>query len=183
MQFSGGVSRPRFWLAIGTMAIALGAIAAAQSPKAPRAPKPQVRDASGHLPLSFEENRGQTDARVKFLARGGGYSLFLTPTEAVLKLSAPSSRKNLKAGVSAVAFHPEDAKAQKLSVVRIILEGANPSSTASGVDVLPGRSNYFIGKDRLKWHTGVATYGGVRFRGRLSRHQSGLSRHPRPPRV
>ncbi|MBZ5515792.1 MAG: hypothetical protein LAN62_13300, partial [Acidobacteriia bacterium] len=44
------------------------------------------------LPMSFEPNRGQTDQRVKFLARGQGYTLFLTPHEAVLTLhpNAPS---------------------------------------------------------------------------------------------
>ncbi len=62
-----------------------------------------------------------------------------------------------------IAFHPESAEKQKFSVVRIRLEGANPDSIASGVDRLPGRSNYFIGKDRAKWRTGIATYGGVRF--------------------
>ena len=118
----------------------------------------------GHLPLSFEENRGQTDPRVKFLARGGGYSLFLTPTEAVLKLRAPSSaKKQTKPGAMPIAFHPESIEKPKFSVVRIRLEGANPNSTASGVDALPGRSNYFIGKDHAKWRTGIATYGGVRF--------------------
>src|SRR5208283_2837952 len=53
-------------------------------------PSVRMRNAYGGLPLSFEENRGQTDPRVKFLARGGGYALFLTSTEAVLKLRAPS---------------------------------------------------------------------------------------------
>src|SRR5207247_7243706 len=32
----------------------------------------------GELPLSFEANHGQTDSRVKLLARGSGYTLFLT---------------------------------------------------------------------------------------------------------
>ncbi len=40
----------------------------------------------GNLPLSFEENQGQVDAQVKYLARGKGYTLFLTETEAVLSL-------------------------------------------------------------------------------------------------
>ena len=40
----------------------------------------------GELPLSFEPNLGQTDAPVKFLSRGSGYTLFLTPSEAVLAL-------------------------------------------------------------------------------------------------
>ena len=38
------------------------------------------------LPMHFEPNEGQTDAQVKFLSRGRGYTLFLTPTEAVLAL-------------------------------------------------------------------------------------------------
>src|SRR5438105_3468107 len=41
----------------------------------------------GRLPLSFEANRGQTDAKVRFLSRGRGYTLFLTPAGAVLSLN------------------------------------------------------------------------------------------------
>ena len=44
----------------------------------------------GNLPLSFEANQGQTDSRVKFLARGSGYTLFLTLGEAVVTFSRPS---------------------------------------------------------------------------------------------
>ncbi len=40
----------------------------------------------GRLPLSFEENQGQVDSQVEFLSRGRGYTLFLTPTAAVLSL-------------------------------------------------------------------------------------------------
>src|SRR5262249_21605581 len=35
-------------------------------------------------PLVFEENRGQADPRVKFLARGAEHVLFITASEAVL---------------------------------------------------------------------------------------------------
>jgi Beta-propeller repeat len=45
----------------------------------------------GSLPLRFEVNSGQTDSRVKFLSRGGGYTLFLTSTEAVLALGKGKS--------------------------------------------------------------------------------------------
>jgi len=48
----------------------------------------RVKDSYGRLPLSFEANRGQVDTTVKYLARGSGYSLFLTSDEAVLSLSA-----------------------------------------------------------------------------------------------
>jgi hypothetical protein len=53
--------------------------------------EPSAQHQYGRLPLSFEANDGQTDPQVKFLSRGRGYSLFLTPTEAVLSLSRRSS--------------------------------------------------------------------------------------------
>ena len=40
------------------------------------------------LPLRFEANRGQADGSVRFLAKGSGYDLSLTATEAVLNLRA-----------------------------------------------------------------------------------------------
>src|SRR5207249_10675483 len=43
----------------------------------------------GALPMSFEANLGQAEARVKFVSRGRGYEFFLTSTEAVL-ISAKS---------------------------------------------------------------------------------------------
>ena len=46
------------------------------------------------LPLSFEANLGQSDSRVKFMARGNGYALSLTPKEAVLVLREPGSTTN-----------------------------------------------------------------------------------------
>ena len=44
----------------------------------------------GKLPLHFEANQGQTHEDVRFLARGAGYSLYLTAGEAVLVLTKPN---------------------------------------------------------------------------------------------
>jgi uncharacterized protein (TIGR03437 family) len=55
----------------------------------PAVGKQLVMETYGRLPLSFEANHGQTDASVKFLSRGNGYTLFLTATEAVLALRKP----------------------------------------------------------------------------------------------
>jgi hypothetical protein len=46
----------------------------------------KIVESYGKLPLSFEANQGQTDANVKFLSRGSGYTLFLTGNEAVFSL-------------------------------------------------------------------------------------------------
>src|SRR5262245_23783908 len=100
---------------------------------------------SSPLSLSFEANVGQTDARVQFLARGPGYGVFLTPTEAVLALRRPDA--------------PEARPA--LDVVRLQLVEADPAARAAGQDLLETRSNYFIGNDPSRWHTDVPNYARV----------------------
>jgi hypothetical protein len=54
-----------------------------------------VEAAYGKLPLRFEVNQGQTDEQVKFLARGSGYSLYLTAAEAVLRLRHNRNAKSV----------------------------------------------------------------------------------------
>src|SRR5580658_10416399 len=58
-------------------------------------------EAYGKIPLTFEANSGQTDARVKFLARGAGYTVFLTDRDATLRLEGPSAEPG-KRGTEAV---------------------------------------------------------------------------------
>ncbi|HKC66555.1 MAG TPA: hypothetical protein VKB86_23120, partial [Pyrinomonadaceae bacterium] len=47
----------------------------------------QAIDEYGKLPLSFVANQGQSDERVKFISRGNGYNLFLSPTDLLLSLN------------------------------------------------------------------------------------------------
>ena len=101
-----------------------------------------------HLPLAFEPNQGQSDPRVKFLARGGAYGLFLTADEAVLVLQ------------NVAKSTPQSAN--RTAVVRMALDGAN-SSAAAGTDPLPGKSNYFIGNDPAKWHRNIPQFARVRY--------------------
>jgi hypothetical protein len=53
----------------------------------------KAKESYGMLPLSFEANRGQTSRKVKFLARGQGYGLFLTARGAVLSLNQGSAEQ------------------------------------------------------------------------------------------
>src|SRR2546428_2738382 len=73
---------------VGLVAMALTVLSGVAKAMADNVPvtNPQLQETYGKLPLNFEANRGQTDSRVKFLNRGRGYTLFLTPTEAVLAL-------------------------------------------------------------------------------------------------
>ncbi|MFZ0138302.1 MAG: SBBP repeat-containing protein, partial [Candidatus Sulfotelmatobacter sp.] len=116
-------------------------------------PKSQARALLGQLPLIFEPNQGQADPQVKFLAHGAGYSLFLDANSAVLAMqTAPSSPSS-----SASAVQPSE------QFVRMKLVGANPAATLAGADALPGKSNYIIGNDPQKWHSGIPQFGGVRY--------------------
>ncbi len=87
----------------------------------------------GPRPLVFEANRGQTDAEVRFLARGPGYRLFLTPAEAVVALDG--------------------------ATVRLSGVDANPNPTVEGLDLGSGVVSYLTGDARLE---GVPTYHRVR---------------------
>jgi len=94
-------------------------------------------DAFGRLPLSFEVNQGQTDSRVKFLARGQGYGIFLTDNGAVFSISGSSLHMRLQ-------------------------DSAN-SPRVTGVDQLPGKVNYLIGNKSSGWRTNIPTYERVRY--------------------
>jgi hypothetical protein len=104
----------------------------------------QIAAVYGHVPLNFEANQGQTDSEGRFLARGKGYTLFLTPTEAIL-LSEQRQQKG-----------PRHA-------LRIRFIGANLTPDVQGLDEVPGKSNYLIG-NRNRWHTKISNYEKVRYR-------------------
>jgi hypothetical protein len=80
------------------------------------------------MPLQFEANHGQVDAPVKFLARGKGYTLFLTPTESVMALQQrESTAENEARQVNDLTALPKQAQ------------------TIDGSEQLPGVVNFFSG--------------------------------------
>jgi hypothetical protein len=121
-------------------------------------PESRIVAAYEKLPLGFEANRGQTDAQVKFLSKGSGYSLFLTSTQAVFRLQKPANQNRDRIR-SEQAAAPERSGA----VIRMRLVGSNSLAKVEGVEQLPGKSNYFIGNDPTQWRTNVPTYAKVRF--------------------
>ncbi len=117
------------------------------------------------LPLTFEANQGQTDARVRFLARTPGYTLFLTDKEAVLSLPQliPDPAKHVAR--SSLAFHPRTSLSQRpVSIVRLKFAGGSTPLAATGRNQLPGKTNYFMGNDPKQWRKNVANYKGVEYR-------------------
>jgi hypothetical protein len=122
----------------------------AGNPSADIAARARAIEAYGKTPMSFEENLGQTDARVRFLARGAGYTVFLTDHDATLRLGRPSAKA--------------DAPAPG-AVVRFTLAGANSQTVAHAVDPQSAKANYLVGDDPKKWHRGIPEYSRVKFDG------------------
>src|SRR6202050_1179836 len=112
------------------------------------------------FPLFFEANQGQTDPSVRFLTRSGGYTMVLTPTETVLVEGENGSVSGEKFGKGFAALHA-DAKNSSPSVLRMELLGANSAPEFQGLQELPGKVNYLIGKLEATRHTSVALFSEV----------------------
>src|SRR5437763_5075876 len=102
-----------------------------------------LKTSFGQLPLSFEANAGQTDPEVRYLARGSGYTIFLTEKDAVIKL--------------------QDRQGDG-AVLRLNVANANEHAQIDARDQLAGKSNYFIGNDPTKWRTNIPMFSQVRYK-------------------
>lgn len=111
----------------------------------------------GGMPLGFEPNEGQTDPQAGFISRGPGYTLFLTPREAVLALIrwVPSTK---------FPPHPKGKSlpsAPRICALRLKWAGTSSDPVLEGQEKLPGTSNYFIGRDPSRWRTRIPQYARV----------------------
>ena len=107
--------------------------------------RPSDERGSGRLPFIFEANKGQSDKTVEFLARGADYTVMLEAdrTEIVLP-PAPVVKKMEKAG------SPE--------IITIEFVGASHKAHFQPGKLLPGKSNYILGKERSQWLFGIPQY-------------------------
>ena len=97
-----------------------------------------------HLPLVFEENRGQFDASVRYAARTSDGDLFLTSTGTTTSLRR-DARKLPK-------------------TIRMRFAGSHGAQSMLGEDVVEATSNYYIGDDATTWHADVPHFQRVRAR-------------------
>ena len=144
-----------------------------------------VHEAYGKLAIRFEANQGQFDRQAQFLARGGGYGLFLTSSEAVMVLTKPAANEDKVLRAKAPSAHQANSirgerksreavavgrakgvnvALPETTVLRMKLEGANRSAQVTGMDELTGKTNYFIGNDPTRWHTDIPSYARVMYR-------------------
>ncbi|MGH7945869.1 MAG: SBBP repeat-containing protein, partial [Opitutaceae bacterium] len=149
-------SRTALVLATFLLGCAVPAAAAAEARRS---------ESYGKLPLHFEANQGQAHEGVRFLTRGSGYSLYLTPGEAVFALAKPNpDKKRDRHGRPDWRSKHERSKEMQVAVLRMAIVGADPAPLVSGLEQLTGKANYFIGNDPAKWRTNIPTYAKVHYR-------------------
>lgn len=117
--------------------------------------------------VNFEVNRGQTDPTVKYLARGCGYTLFLTDREAVFALAGPRDTAGRRAPraetLPARSHFLKRTRQGGGSALRLQLAAANPRPEITAGGVSESVSNYYLGSNPRNWHTGVPHYGSVEY--------------------
>ena len=106
-----------------------------------------VLDAYGDLPLSFEPNRGQAAADVRFMSRVNGMTALLKDAEAVIITPETSVKR----------------KAQLTSPLRMVFLGANATSHPSALEIQEGTSNYLVGNTPKLWHTSIPNFGRIHY--------------------
>ena len=113
---------------------------------APLSSDARIAAAYGKLPLAFVQNQGQMDAQIRYSIRGPKASAYFTNAGMILDLAAssPAGREHSRLAMN--------------------FAGAGADCKAEGVDALPGKVNYFVGRDSSKWRTDIPTYGGIIYR-------------------
>lgn len=118
--------------------------------------------------VSFEENRGQFDEKVRYLARTSGASLFLTADEAVYVFSLPEKEGKKRKQDEIIENKPLSSllpfsSSTRLSfALRMKIVGANSDSTFAGEDLRDQKTNYFKGEE-ANWRTDIPNFGRVNY--------------------
>jgi len=134
-------------LAMAGGAVAIGVVPSLAPPE--RSPSAAARqsaaEAFGKLPVSFVENRGQTDASVRYYAQGNRYAFFLTPTGVLMSFLDRQSTGDDPPATTGVALG-------------LHFVDSNPRVRPQGADQAPGVVNDLRGNDPSKWHTGIPQF-------------------------
>ena len=117
------------------------------------------------LPMSFVPNHGQMPEGISHGAQGLGYSLGLSPAEAVFAFSrrdGASSPDGESPGLPG-GRRWSDGTAHEQALVRMQLLGADAAARPVAALPLPGKANFLLGDDPGSRRTDIPTYGKVTY--------------------
>ncbi len=99
----------------------------------------------GNIPLYFIQNKGQFNKKALFYARTSKYFIWITKKGLIFD----SVRKN--------KIKNQQKYQYKRDVSRLLFKGANKSLEIVPTNRTNYKVNYFTGKDKSKWKTGMST--------------------------
>ena len=127
----------------------------------------QITKNLASMSLSFTENQGQWDDKVKFRANAGGATMWFASDGAYYQFTRAieSEDSNPVSVVGQVSPRPDKMNRQldstETMMIKATFVGANLNPQMVGVDMMEYKCNYFIGNDQSKWATDVPNYQAV----------------------
>lgn len=114
------------------------------------------QDSSAARAFAFVENAGQFPAAVRFQARAGGQSLWLTNDAVWLTATSHDT--------CAVGSTPQRHCQAPVANLKLSFIGANPEAVLQASDPLSGHVSYFLGSDPSAWRSALPLWATVRYR-------------------
>jgi hypothetical protein len=115
-----------------------------------------------HLPLTFEQNRGQAPNEVKWLGQSSSYRVLFDGDGATFLLP---DKKDMRARAGRRPVPVDPSFRMKYSVMRMKLAGARPWKSISGLEPTGGVSNYLSPTDAKSWISNIPQYQRVKVAG------------------
>jgi hypothetical protein len=115
----------------------------------PTARQQQAANAYSKLPVSFLENRGAINDRVRYYAQGNGFAFYMTPTEVMLTFAKRED--------------PTVTRASDGVALALRFLGSNPQVEPKGSELAAGVINDLRGNDPRQWQTDIAQYRDVEY--------------------
>ncbi len=136
-----------------------------QKDKASESKEKHIKNTYGKLPLYFIKNMGQMNEKVRYYAKQGSTTIWLTDDEIVFDFMRVKKTENKKLRSledrKIEKFDDREKKKYERDVVRMKLQDANTKPLITGKAKQPGIVNYIIGNDPSKWRTNIPTYSEV----------------------
>jgi hypothetical protein len=106
-----------------------------------------ARSSFASLPVEFEENQGQHDPAIRYLARARGYQMYLTSDGPVIVFSRSKPSDDVKR-----------------SAIQMRFGGANETPELVGQERSEHKTNYFVGDHPSDYRTDIPNYARVLYR-------------------
>ena len=115
----------------------------------------------GNLALSFEDNRGQAGRQFDVLSRGHGATLLINYSGASVILRRRAENEDGRRDGARGPVRHRSQPAPATMVLKLV--GADARARIEKTGLLPGKSNYLIGRNPRMWRTNIANYGKVSY--------------------